>query len=55
MVQALAAEAEFPADIVLWHGRIADGDRPIAVAMLSAAGDRVIGDAAPAGTRRRAA
>ena len=44
MIDALASEADFPADIVLWHGSRAGDDRPGVQASLAAAGDRVIGD-----------
>lgn len=55
MVEALAAEADFPADIVLWHGD-RPGDRRHGVrAALAAAGDRVIGDPPPPAFQARAA
>jgi SAM-dependent methyltransferase len=44
MVDALASEADFPADIVLWHGSRVGDDRPGVQGSLAAAGDRVIGD-----------
>ncbi len=44
MIEALAGEADFPADIVLWHGGRAGDDRPGLRANLAKAGDVVIGD-----------
>jgi hypothetical protein len=44
MAQALAREADFPADIVLWHGSLAEDHRPGVAAALAAAGNLVIGD-----------
>ncbi|MBW6526383.1 class I SAM-dependent methyltransferase [Sphingomonas sp. RHCKR7] len=51
MAQALAQEAVFPADIVLWHGTSRDDHRAGLGALLSAAGDRVVGDPAAASIR----
>lgn len=55
MVDALASEADAPADIVLCHGGRPDDDRPGARASLRAAGDRVIGDRIAGLVRQRAA
>ena len=44
MIEALVSEADFPADIVLWHGGRAGDDRPDLRASLARAGDLVIGD-----------
>jgi SAM-dependent methyltransferase len=55
MVEALAAEAEFPADIVLWHGSRQDDNYAGVQAALAAAGDLVIGDTAMRWTREQAA
>ncbi|WP_342659290.1 SAM-dependent methyltransferase (plasmid) [Sphingomonas sp. NY01] len=44
MIEALASEADFPADIVLWHGGRPGDDRPGLRASLAKAGDLVIGD-----------
>ncbi|MEG8047631.1 SAM-dependent methyltransferase [Sphingomonas aerolata] len=55
MAQALAREADFPADIVLCHDRHGEGDQPGIVGLLAAAGDLVIGDPVSAVTRRQAA
>ncbi len=55
MAQALAQEADFPADIVLCHDRHGEGDQPGIGGLLAAAGDLVIGDPVSAVTRRQAA
>ena len=44
VIDALADEANAPADIILWHGTRAGDDRPGTRASLAAAGDTVIGD-----------
>lgn len=46
MAQALAQEAVFPADIVLWHGTARDDHRAGLGELLAAAGDLVVGDPA---------
>lgn len=46
MLDALAAETAFPADIVLWHGSRPDDRRPGVHTALGAAGDLIIGDVA---------
>lgn len=55
MAQALAREADFPADIVLCHCRHGQSDQPGIALLLAAAGDVVIGDPVATSTRRRAA
>ena len=55
VVQALTAEAEFPADIVLWHGSRPNDSHTGVEAALVAAGDLVIGDSAVGQSRVRAA
>lgn len=59
MVDALVSEADFPADIVLWHGgRAGDGRpevRPEVHRRFAAAGERVIADAPTAPAQARAA
>ena len=52
---ALAQEADFPADIVLWHCRYQEGDQPATTRLLAAAGDVVIGDPGTTFVRRQAA
>jgi hypothetical protein len=47
MVQALAEEADFPADIIVWHGRRPRGRQAGVREAVAAAGDRIIGDPAP--------
>lgn len=54
MVVALDREADFPADIVLWHGSKRDDRRPELLLALSRAGKVVIGDPAPAKWRSAA-
>ena len=44
IVDALAGEADFPADIVLWHGSRAINDRPGLRESLVNAGDLLIAD-----------
>ena len=44
MIDALASEADFPADIVLWHGAHAEDNRPGVQAILAKAGNLIIGD-----------
>lgn len=46
MATALREEADFPADLVLWHRRHGESDQPGIAALLAAAGARVIGDPA---------
>ena len=55
MVEALAGEADFPADIVLWHGGRAGDDRPGVRASLVNAGDLLIVDRDRPRDRARAA
>ena len=55
MAQALAQEADFPADIVLCHDRHEEGDQPGIAKLLAAAGNVVIGDPVSIGTRRQTA
>jgi hypothetical protein len=55
MAQALAQEADFPADIVLCHDRHGEGDQPGIGGLLAAAADLVVADPVSAVTRRRAA
>lgn len=55
MVEALASEADFPADIVLWHGGRAGDDRPGVRASLFNAGDLLIVDRDLLRDRARAA
>ena len=45
MIQALVQEADFPADIVLWHRARGKIDQPDVAAVLAAAGDLVVDDA----------
>jgi hypothetical protein len=42
MAEALAQEADFPADIVVYHGRHGEGDQPGIARLLAAAGDLVV-------------
>ncbi len=44
MIEALASEADFPADIVLWHGGRAGDDQSGLRASLAKAGDLIISD-----------
>jgi hypothetical protein len=46
-VQALAEEADFPADIVLWHDQSSGGLQAGIREAVTAAGDLIIGDPAP--------
>jgi hypothetical protein len=46
-VQALAEEADFPADIVLWHDRSSGGLQAGIREAVAAAGDLIIGDPTP--------
>ena len=55
METALSVEADFPADIVLWHGSRTGNDRPGVVRALGDAGDRIIGDPVAGDIRRQAA
>lgn len=55
MAQALAQEADFPADIVLYDGRHGQGEQPGIAGLLAAAGDLVIGAPVLAIARRHAA
>lgn len=55
MAQALAQEADFPADIVLCHGRHGDSDQVGIAELLLAAGDLVIADPTPTASRGQAA
>ena len=55
VVTAGFVEADFPADIVLWHGGRAGDDRPGVARALADAGDRVIGDPVAGDVRRQAA
>lgn len=55
MIEALASEADFPADIVLWHGGRAEDDRPGVRASLAKAGDIILDDNHFASDRARAA
>jgi len=55
VTQALAQEADFPADIVLYDDRHEQGDQPGIAGLLAAAGDLVIGAPVLAITRRHAA
>lgn len=55
MIEALASEADFPADIVLWHGDRADDARQALRASLTRAGDLVIGDGHFSSRQTRAA
>lgn len=55
MIEALADEADVPADIVLWHGSRADDNRPGLRESLAKAGDIVIGDRDLPRDRARAA
>lgn len=55
MAQALAQEADFPADIVLWHGRNGGAEQPGIAALLAAAGQLVIVDPVSIVRRRQAA
>ncbi|MEI5688811.1 SAM-dependent methyltransferase [Sphingomonas kyungheensis] len=52
--QALAAEADFPADIVLWHDAGPAGESAGVRAAVAAAGRWIIGDPAPDAGGRRA-
>ena len=54
MAQALAQEADFPADIVVYHDRHGDGDQPGMAMLLAAAGDLVISDPVSTVIRRQA-
>jgi SAM-dependent methyltransferase len=54
MIEALASEADFPADIVLWHGGRAE-DRPGVRASLAKAGNVILGDHHVASDGARAA
>lgn len=53
LLTALAEEAEFPADVVLWEGGA--GARPLVADAAAAAGRIVIGGAAPRAPQRAAA
>ena len=55
MIKALAIEADFPADIVLWHGGRAGDDRQGLRSSLAKAGDVVIGDHGLSSRQARAA
>lgn len=55
MIEALASEADFPADIVLWHGGRAEDDRPGVRASLAKSGNVVLGDHHCSSDRARAA
>lgn len=55
MIEALASEADFPADIVLWHGGRAEDDRPGVRASLAKAGNIILGDHHSSSDRVRAA
>ncbi len=55
MAQALAQEADFPADIVLCHDRHGEGDQPGIAKLLAAAGNVVIGDPGSISTPRQTA
>jgi SAM-dependent methyltransferase len=55
MIEALASEADFPADIVLWHGGRAEDDRPGVRASLARSGNVVLGDHHCSSDRARAA
>jgi len=55
MIEALASEANFPADIVLWHGDRVEDDRPAVWASLAKAGNFIIGDPDISSDRVRAA
>ena len=55
LIEALADEADVPADIVLWHGSRADDNRPGLRESLAKAGDIVIGDRDLPRDRARAA
>jgi SAM-dependent methyltransferase len=55
MVEALAGEADFPADIVIWHGSRAGDSRPGLRERLGQAGDLIIADRDLPGDRVRAA
>ena len=55
MVEALVREADFPADIVLFHCRHEGSDHRAAAALLAAAGKVVIGDPVATSVRRQAA
>ncbi len=46
MAPTLAREADFPADIVLWHRLPEGNEEPYIAEMLAAAGNLVIGDPA---------
>ena len=54
MTAALEGEADFPADIVLWHGSRPDERRPELLKALCRAGAVVIGDPVRTGWRRAA-
>ena len=55
MIEALESEADFPADIVLWHGARAEDNRPGLQASLAKAGNLIIGDHHIPGDQVRAA
>lgn len=55
MLEALASEADFPADIVMWHGARAEDNRPDVQASLAKAGNLIIGDHRIPGDQVRAA
>lgn len=55
MIEALASEADFPADMILWHGGRAEDDRPGVRASLAKAGKIILGDDPVSGDRAWAA
>jgi peptidoglycan/xylan/chitin deacetylase (PgdA/CDA1 family) len=55
VIEAMAVEADAPADIVLWHGDRPGDDHPGLRASLAAAGDRIIDGRRPRGTKVLAA
>ncbi|SOB88262.1 hypothetical protein SAMN06297144_3410 [Sphingomonas guangdongensis] len=55
LLTALSAEAELPADIVLWNGSVHAGHRSDIAAALAGSGDRVIGDPSTSSSDRHAA
>jgi hypothetical protein len=54
-VQVLAEEADFPADIVLWHGQPPGGLQAGIREAVAAAGDLIIGDPTPGAFEKAAA
>jgi hypothetical protein len=54
-VQALAEEADFPADIVLWHDQSPGGLQAGIRGAVAAAGDLIIGDPTPGAFEKAAA